>query len=163
MKKGILTLVAILTLGYSYAQEVIHITDSYYERGEEVKYYDRDGLQVFFQLDYNKTYGKYFRVNISIKNLSGEAFLFDPSKITATYKHKKKGMVEAEVLTYSEYSKKVKRKQTWNSIAVGLGEGLSTMNAGYSTSTTNTRSSGSAYGSTNTSGYVGSTYVNFKL
>lgn len=168
MKKIILVVLFAVTLGTSsFSQFKPNKTTGtrtnygeYYERGEIVKFYDQDGVEMFFQVSYHKSYGKHYRVDMSIRNLSGKSFLLDPSSFTATYLHKNKGVQPAEVLTYNEYSKKVKRHQMWTNIAVGVSEGMANYNAGYSTSSTNSTNYGYASGRSNTSGYIGSTYAN---
>jgi hypothetical protein len=95
---------------------------------------------------------------------------FDPeTDITAYSVDKKEREKDLVVWSCDKYMKKVKRAQTWAAIVVGLAEGLSTMNAGYSTSTTNSSAhyrgrsnsygSASAYGSySGNSSYSGSVY-----
>lgn len=65
---------------------------------------------------------------------------------------------EAQVLSYSEYMKKVKNRQAWSTFAVAFSESMAASNAGYSSSTTQT----SVYGYSNSygyaSGYIGNTY-----
>jgi hypothetical protein len=62
---------------------------------------------------------------------------FDPEQVTAYSVDKKEKQSNLAVWSSERYMKKVKKAQTWAAIGVGLAEGLSTMNAGYSTSTTN--------------------------
>lgn len=106
-------------------------------------------------------------MNICVQNFSKKSILFNPNNIKVegyNFKVDKTNntyipqQVELQLLTYAEYDKIVKRKQSWNNFWVALGEGMAAYGAGQSTSTTTY--SGSAYttGSAHAYGYVGNTY-----
>jgi hypothetical protein len=62
------------------------------------------------------------------------------------------------LLTYAEYDKIVKRKQSWNNFWVALGEGMAAYGAGQTTSTTTYSGSSYTTGSAQAYGYAGNTY-----
>ena len=100
-----------------------------------------------------------YTINLNIQNLSGRSILFDPSKIYAKgWTQKKNETFDMEVLSASEYDKKVANKQAWNNFWVALGEGMAASQAGQSSSTTTYSGSSYTSGSAHASGYVGNTY-----
>ena len=127
----------------------------YYLNGETVYYYDDNEISVAVYLTWNSSYGKHFQANILIGNKSGSSFNFRPEKITAIYQRNSE-FEKAEVYTHDEYMKKVKKRQSWNSVAVAMSEGLAAGTAGYS-STTSTNSS-YVYGPSGTYSVYGTTY-----
>tara|TARA_Y100000994_G_scaffold240708_1_gene235707 strand:- start:523 stop:1725 length:1203 start_codon:yes stop_codon:yes gene_type:complete len=157
-----------ITIDYSSTNEQIDVssfvditplkeTGYYLKDGNTIMYTIFKGITVEVLLSSNNSYGKYWQVDISIKNLSGKSFNFYPSEITAKiYKENKKSnddflILEADVLTYDEYMKIVNRRQNWNTAMVALGESMAANNAGHSSSTS--RSSTRSYSNTNSSAY----------
>lgn len=120
-----------------------------YRNGTSWQYYIKNGLTVAQTNTTVKDYGKWYRIDLIISNNSMVPIEFDPELITAYSVDKKNIQRDLAVWSSEQYIKKVKRAQTWEAVAVGLAEGLSTMDAGYSTSTTNS----SAYYSGNSSSY----------
>jgi hypothetical protein len=148
-----------------------------YQDGTPWQYYVKNGLTIAQTNTTTKDYGKWHRIDLIITNNSMLPIEFDPEKdITAYSVDKKQKEKDLAVWSCDRYMKKVKTAQTWAAIGVGLAEGLSTMNAGYSTSTTNSSAyyngrsnsygSASAYGSggyaygsySGNSSYSGSVY-----
>jgi hypothetical protein len=131
----------------------------YAENGTIITYIKYKGIIVSTIAQAVKQYGKYYTINVSLQNLSGRSILFDPSKIVAKgYKAKKQEFFDMQVLSASEYDKKVANKQAWNNFWVALGEGMAASNAGYSSSTTTYSGSSYTTGSAHASGYYGNTY-----
>jgi len=136
-----------------------------YQDGVAFQYYVNNGLTVALTNTTVKDFGKWHRIDIIIQNNTSEPIEFDPANITASSTDSKDKTSNLEVYSYEKYMKKVKRAQTWSAIAMGVEEGLATMDAGYSTSNTSTNttyngtlnSSGtaSAYGS---GGYAAGSY-----
>lgn len=128
-----------------------------YTDGIAYSFYSKNGLIIGLTNTSVKDYGRYYRVELVISNYSLDPIEFDPTlDIAATAINKKQEENDICVLSSDKYMKKVKRSQNWKAALVGFAEGLSTVNAGYqtSTTTTNTHSSGSAYASgTNGSAY----------
>jgi hypothetical protein len=129
-----------------------------FHNDQPVQFYLKDGLTVAVKLSTKQLYGSYFEAYVTIENGSGPEFTFDPSDITASLE--KAGEVhEGEVLTFSEYDKKVKRRQNWTAAFSAFAEMASATSAGYSSSTTtaSARSSSGAYayGKANTTSYNG--------
>ncbi|MEJ4088462.1 hypothetical protein [Galbibacter orientalis] len=134
----------------------------YYKDGIQIKrFIDESGVEIALFLTLDNSYGKYLRANILIKNLSGNTVNINPENITAYYISKlgPNQSEEAKILSYTDYMKKVKRKQNWNAFATAFSESIAAADAGYSSSTTNsstaafTSSYGSAYG------YNGNTFT----
>ena len=84
--------------------------------------------------------------------------LFDPvMNISASSTDVKGITTDLQVWSSDEYLKKVNRSQTWATILMGVAEGMSSANAGYSTSTTNSYYSGNTYGGYGYSNYSSTT------
>lgn len=66
--------------------------------------------------------------------------------------------VDVELLTYEEYDRIVKKKQTWESFWTALGAGLSAIGAGYSTSTSTYTGHSHTIANANAYGSVGEVY-----
>lgn len=139
----------------------------YVVKGNTVSYVKFKDVVVNITPFLAKQYGKYYNMNICVQNFSKKSILFNPNNIKVegyNFKVDKTNntyipqQVELQLLTYAEYDKIVKRKQSWNNFWVALGEGMAAYGAGHSTSTTTY--SGSAYttGSAHAYGYVGNTY-----
>lgn len=129
----------------------------YYQEGNVVHYYNHKGLSVIVKLFYSTDYGKYYQAHLLVQNLTGRDVLLNPDEITSQMLIKKK-IKDGKVLSYNEYMKKVSRSQMWSSIGVALGESFGSMNAGYSSSTTNTNAQVYSNSFGFASGYVNSSY-----
>lgn len=131
----------------------------YAENGNVITYIKYKGIIITTLPQAVKQYGKYYTINLSVQNLSGRSVLFDPSKISAKgWSQKKNEMFDMEVLSASEYDKKVANKQAWNKFWVALGEGMAASQAGQYSSTTTYSGSSYTNGSAHASGYIGNTY-----
>ncbi len=128
----------------------------YFKEGSLVEYYEDNGLKVAVLLSIDNTYGKYFQANILIQNTTGKQINFDPTIISA--KVGNKNGKDVKVLTYAEYMKKVKKKQSWNAFAVSFSESMAASNAGYSVSSTTGSSVGRSSSFGSAYGYSGNTY-----
>lgn len=107
-----------------------------YKDGVAWSYYNKNGLIISVSTAPVKDYGKYHQIKIVIANNSVMPINFDPIlAMHATSTNKKQEVSNSLVLSSEEYLKKVKRAQTWQTIAVGLSEGLAAIDAGHSTST----------------------------
>jgi|GEM_PF-802610 len=130
---------------------------SFYRDGKTFQYYVHNGISVTMHLSIERTYGKYYIAYVSIENLTGKSFNFDPTNIKAF-------MIDSgtetygDVLSANEYMNKVKNRQAWNAALVAFGESSAANQAGYSSSTSTSTTSGysNSYGSA--SGYYGNTY-----
>lgn len=128
-----------------------------YKDGSAYLYYVHNGISVTMTLTIEQKYGKYYIAYIAIENFSGKAFDFNPENIYARLV--KNGITkDGQVLSHSEYIKKVGNRQAWNSALVAFGESYSASQAGYSSSSTNSTTTGfsNSYGSA--SGYYGNSY-----
>lgn len=113
-----------------------------YRDGEAWLYYNKNGIMLGMTNNKVRDYGKYFQIPIIIANNSMYPIDFDPQKITAFLTDKKGNVRTLKVFTAEEYMKKVRNRQNWTIALFGFAEALSASNAGYSTSTTNSSSSG---------------------
>lgn len=95
------------------------------------------GLSCFEEQD---NYGKYYHLDIFIKNLSERSIIFRPDSVYSNLLTKKDDTLRLEVYTNEEYQKKIKRSQTWVMALYGISAGINTGTAGYSTSYSTTYS-----------------------
>jgi len=79
-------------------------------------------------------YGKYYQLNIFIKNLAKTPVTFEPDSVYANLLTKKNDTLKLEVYTNEEYQKKIKRSQAWAMALYGISAGINAGTAGYSTS-----------------------------
>jgi len=107
-----------------------------YEDGIPVQFYYIDGLSVAVKISTKQLYGSYYEAYVIIENGSGDQFNFDPGDITAAFVKDGK-TTEAEVLSYNDYIKKVKRRQGWTAAFTAFAEAAAATSAGYSSSTLN--------------------------
>lgn len=128
-----------------------------YEDGILWQYYNKNGVVIALTNTIVKDYGKWHRIDIVISNNTIMPIEFDPETDITSYSIDKDGYVtNLEVWSSDEYIRKVNRSQAWAAALMGFAEGLSTASAGYSTSTTNSYYSGSAYGTGGYGSYSGS-------
>ena len=113
---------------------------SEYRNGVLWQYYTQNGLIVAVTCKAVQDRGRYHQIQMIISNNSITPIEFNPEQIGAMMVDKKNDLVAIRVWPYREYMSRVNKRQTLEGIAVGLAEGLATMNAGYTTSTTNTNS-----------------------
>jgi antitoxin component YwqK of YwqJK toxin-antitoxin module len=130
-----------------------------YKDGDAYQYYVNNGISVTMHLSIEKSYGKYYVAYITIENLTGESFMFNPNSISAELK-RNNGIEKGEVLSSDEYLRKIKRRQNWNSALVAFAESYNASNAGYSSSYTKTNTSGYSNSYSNVYGAYGNSYVN---
>ena len=79
-------------------------------------------------------YGRYYQLNIFIKNIGDSPVTFYPDSIYSDLLTKRNNTLRLEVYTNEEYQKKIKRSQTWAMVLYGFSAGLNAGTAGYSTS-----------------------------
>lgn len=116
-----------------------------YRNGEAWPYYTKNGITVAMTNSLVKDYGKWYQISLIISNHSIAPIDFDPEKITSTLIKKNGREVVLEVYSSDQYMRKVRRRQNWDMILTGIGEGLAAAGAGYSQSTTSTSSSYNGY------------------
>lgn len=130
--------------------------------GQLISYVKSNGITLTMNIQAIKQYGKYYVVNLNLKNQSGNSILLNVDNITAegyvVDDNTISKTMPLKVLNSYEYDKIVKKKQNWNNFWVALGEGLAASNAGYSSSTTNYSGSSYTTGSASARGYIGNTY-----
>lgn len=106
-----------------------------YNDGNLWAYLDKGGLVVGLTcFEERDDYGKYYQLNIFIKNLGESSITFQPDSIYADLLTKRNRTLQLEVYTNDEYQKKVKRLQTWTMALYGISAGLNAGTAGHSTS-----------------------------
>jgi|WetSurMetagenome_2_1015567.scaffolds.fasta_scaffold05159_3 hypothetical protein len=136
-------------------------TGSYIKDGNTVYYINSNNVIVSISVHVISQYGKYFNVNVDVKNFSGKSILFSLSHVKAEgYFYIGDVVYETyplKVLTSTEYDKKVSSRQTLNNVLLAVGEGLSAASASYSRSATsytaNSHTVGGLYGNAYTSTY----------
>lgn len=117
-----------------------------YKDGTPWQFFNKNGLIIALTNTIVKDYGKWHRIDIVISNNTIIPIEFDPVVNISASSTDVEGFVTGlEVWSSDEYLKKVNRSQIWAAVLMGVAEGMSTANAGYSTSTTNSYYSGSAY------------------
>lgn len=107
-----------------------------YKDGEAWPYYINDGILIAMNNTIVNDYGKYYRIYINLTNNSFYPIEFDPTTTIAILTDKKGEELALEIQTAEQYDKRIKRTQIWEEVLVGLTNGLSAANAGYSSSTT---------------------------
>ena len=75
------------------------------------------GLSCFEEKD---DYGKYYHLDIFIKNLSETPIVFQPDSVHSNLLTKKDDTLKLEVYTNEEYQKKIKRSQAWAMALYGI-------------------------------------------
>lgn len=113
---------------------------SEFRNGVLWQYYVQNGLVVALTCNQVQDRGKYHQIQMIISNNSMTPIEFNPEKIGAMMVGKKNDLIALKVWTHQGYMSRVNRRQNLEAVAVGVAEGLATMNAGYTTSTTNTNS-----------------------
>lgn len=117
-----------------------------YMDGTPWQFYDKNGVIIALTNTIVKDYGRWHRIDIVITNNTIIPIEFDPViNISASSTDKEGFTTDLQVWSSDEYLKKVNRSQTWAAVLIGVAEGISTANAGYSTSTTNSYYSGNTY------------------
>ena len=125
-----------------------------YNSGNTWLYYKKNGMFIAASNIQVEDYGKYFRIPVVIINHSILPIFFNPDEIRSTLIDKKNRIVQLHVLNVDEYMKKVTTNQSLIALATALDESSAAINAGYSTSTTNSsyNNSSHSYGSTSSYG-----------
>mgnify|MGYP006976617080 CR=1 FL=1 len=127
-----------------------------YKDGELWQFYNKNGVVIALTNTTIKDYGRWHRIDVVISNNTIIPIEFDPVvNISASSTDIEGFTTGLEVWSSDEYLKKVDRSQTWAAVLMGVAEGMSTANAGYSTSTINSYYSGSTYGSGGYGSYSG--------
>ena len=129
-----------------------------YKDGIPWQFYNKNGVIVALTNTIVKDYGKWHRIDVVISNNTIIPIEFDPViNISASSTDMGGFTTDLQVWSSDEYLKKVNRSQVWAAVLVGVAEGMSTANAGYSTSTTNSYYSGNtySYGAGGYGGYSG--------
>ncbi|MDI9359161.1 MAG: hypothetical protein QM528_09445 [Phycisphaerales bacterium] len=126
---------------------------TYYKDGNTIHYYKYKGINISATLVSNNDYGKYYQIDLSIKNLSGDNVDLNPN-LAHAYMIKGKDTVEQHILTDDEYIRKVNRKQFWNAFGNSLNESFAASNAGYSSSTSSSASTTHTNVAESSSGYA---------
>ena len=114
-----------------------------YKDGQPIYFYKTKSSSVQAIMTAKKEYGKYYQVAFKIVNLSNKDIHFNPNNIKAEiyaggYRY------DLKVLTSAEYMKKVSNRQAWAAAAVAYSESYNAQQAGYSSTSTSSYSSGTA-------------------
>lgn len=127
------------------------------EQGSEYYYFiNENGVEVGVNFYAIRDYGRYFKVEVSIINNSNNRYEFTPKNIIVSVNGKINDKSRYYAIPYSEYNKKVIRKQKGNQFLLGLAQGLENASAGLTYSQSDSYYSGtygSGYMVTNTTSY----------
>lgn len=116
-----------------------------YRDGASWPYYTKNGIMITMTNSQVKDYGKWYQISLIIANHSIVPIDFNPDEITSTLTDKMGKEIALDVYSSDRYMRKVRRRQNLDMILTGIGEGLSSASAGYSTSTTQANSYYSGY------------------
>lgn len=110
MKKLYSVFIFLICMSHACAQNKYKAIDEFYKRGELFKVIDNDSVQIIASLKEVYQYGHYYKVSLSIANKTENRVEFIPENILGEYIfHKKKDKrVEASVISYETYTRKVK-------------------------------------------------------
>lgn len=128
---------------------------STYKDGIASWYYDMNGI--YASLNFTKTnqFGKYYQCILIFENNSNDPIEINPEYISGKY-HKAGKSKDIELMPAEEYLAKIARTQAFAQAMAGFASGMSTYNAGYSSSTTTANvvgRSGWATGTSTTTSY----------
>ena len=137
-----------------------------YKDGRTWEYYVKNGLTITMSDSEVKLYGKWHRCDIMISNNSMVPIEFDPEiNITAYSFNRKERRTDLDVWSYEDYIRVVRNEQILEAVVLGISEGLSTVNAGRTTSTTIANSyydgNSNSYGNASIYGRNGYTYGSY--
>ncbi len=133
-----------------------HVSERFidYMDGQPWEVYFKNGVTLALSNSTVRDYGKWHQINLIISNNSPEKIELDPQLAISAYSVDIKGKATLlNVLSCDDYMRIVKRQQTWAAIINGIGEGLATAGAGFSTSTTTGFDSRGGYVSYTTTTY----------
>lgn len=124
--------------------------DEAYRNGKKWKFYEKNGLTVSVTGCSVSDYGKYFRLQLLVVNNSLERAEVDPANIMASLTDKAGYAYSLKVFGSDEYLRKVRRRQSWNSVLYGVAEGIDAVEAAtgtgsYSGATTTGYDAAAAY------------------
>lgn len=138
MKYALITIFGLLSVicnaqTFIYPKNDSIITE--YNDGKLWAYQNKNNLVVGLTcFEVKDDYGKYYQLNIFIKNISASPITFYPDSVYSELLTKKNDTLRLEVYTNEEYQKKIKRTQAWTMALYGFSTGLNAGTAGYSTS-----------------------------
>ncbi|EKJ91749.1 hypothetical protein QR305_02009 [Bacteroides finegoldii] len=91
-------------------------------------------------------YGKYYRIDVFIKNQCDSSVIFMPENVTSQLLTNRGDTSQLVVYTNESFQKKIRKSQNWAMALYGFSSGLSAGSAGYSTSySTSYSSNGLSY------------------
>ena len=123
-----------------------------YRDGKLWAYQNIDGLVIgITSYEAKDNYGKYYQINVFVKNIADTSILFNPDEIHAQLVNNRNDTISLEVYTNEEFQKKVSRSQGWAMALYGLSSGLNAGMAGYTTSYSTSYAGGIPYTSVTTS------------
>lgn len=100
-----------------------NIEDSYYYDGQLIKFYNTEHYFISAYMKSVSYYGDYYAIHLSILNKDIPRFDFIPINLKAIYDFQKKER-GGKVLTFEEYSKRVRNRQAWQEAMMGLAVGF---------------------------------------
>ena len=143
------TMKRLLLILFCFPSFFLFAQDISYIDGKPFLSFIDEEIEISMNLSKERQYGKYYIADIGIYNNTNQSINLNPKEIYATITKKGKTK-EAEVLSHSEYMKKVKTKQTWKAIGKSMSEHSNASEAGKTTTNTTSSSYGSYSGSSKT-------------
>ena len=122
------------------------------EDTSDYRYYiNENGVEIGLYIYFVRDYGRYFKVDVSVVNNSENRINYLEENINVNVNGIKGDTSKYKALKYTEYNKKVQRRQNGNAFLMGFSAGLSNASAGTTYSQSNTYYSGyNTYGYANT-------------
>lgn len=132
---------------------------SFWSNDKQWHYYQINGILLALTCERVKDYGFWFRITVNVSNHTLVPFDFGCQNFNATLKKKNGKEIRLNVYDANLYMKKVRSAQNASLIAASIGAGLAAAAAGFSSSTSTSRTSysgsASAYGSASAFGSGG--------
>ena len=100
-----------------------------------------------------KDHGRYYQLQLFLKNIGNEPVTFDPERVYSSVITKKQDTLDLLVYTNEMYQKKIRRRQTWTLLLYSVSAGLNSASAGYSNSYSTTYAPNGGIYTTNTMHY----------
>lgn len=119
-------LIFFLCMSNAYSQNKYKAVDEFYKRGELFKVIDNDSVQIIVSLKEVHQYGHYYKISMSIANKTDDRIEFIPENIFGKYIFHKKNdkIIDASVVPYETYARKVKGHISAAEVFSAIGAGL---------------------------------------
>lgn len=131
----------------------------FYKDNIAYMYYVHNGISVTLTVHLDNIYGKCYVLNLAIENFTGKDFMFYPDDTHIRIIKNGKRKI-GKVISYYDFMKKVRRKQTWNQVFMNISESMDASQAGHSYSSTSSSNVSGSYTQSAAVGGVAGFYGN---